>query len=322
MNTLSRMEIRVLLDLEEEKNVTELAKELGLSIYRASTLVSSLERKGLIRAKKGKKKIVLLNDTKPGELFRKIVSSFGHMPLDKVLSGKNLLLLAVLENVPSSPKELYIKASLPRSTLYHTINRLSNYGIIIGKNGKYSLLERYMLFHEFAKEFYDVQNSIKAREFSRDSAIVWSGVKEFILSTKKYKGKDVGNLHLTGLERFSDFGVELIGTGRYHYYYSEKAELSLEDVVMHALLIDFSPRTILYSIVLLLAFRDKLNRNKLLNLGKKYGVSIEGLLAYLEGKEAGRYPYPSLKEVEETFEMYFGEKYGQYGRSNSRKADI
>ena len=308
MNTLSRTEIRVLLNLEEGKNVTELAKELGLSIYRTSTLISSLERKGLINAKRGKKKMVSLSDTKPARLFREIVLRFGHMPLDKILSGKNLALLAVLKSTPLSVHELHMKANLPKSTLYHTINRLSNYGIISGENGKYSLLGRYMLFHEFAEEFYDMQNSIKAREFSRDSAIVWSGVKEFILSTKKYKGKDVSNFHLTGLERFSDFGIELIGAGQYHYYYSEKAELSLEGVVVHALLIDFSPRTILYSIVLLLAYEDKLNRNKLFNLSKKYGVNVEDLLGYLEGKEAGRYPYPSLKEVEETFEMYFGEK--------------
>ena len=100
----------------------------------------------------------------------------------------------------------------------------------------------------------------------------------------------------------------LIGAEQYHYYYSEKAELSLEDVVMHALLIDFSPRTILYSTVLLLAYRGKLNRNKLFKLGKKYDVSVEDLLEYLEGKEAGRYPYSSIEEVKGTFEMYFGEK--------------
>ncbi len=308
MDRLSRMEVTVLLNLREEKNVTGLAKELGLSIYRTSTLVSSLERKGLVRTKKEKYKIVSLSDTKPAELFRKLVFRFGHMPLDKILSGKNLALLAVLKSTPLSAHELCIKGNLSRSTLYHIIGKLSNYGIIGEKSGKYFLVERYVLFHEFAKEFYVLQNSIKAREFFRDSTIVWSGVGEFILSTGEYRGKETGNFHLTGLERFSDFGIGLIGAGQYHYYYSEKAELSLEDVVVHALLIDFSPRTILYSIVLLLAHRDRLNRNKLFNLGIKYDVGVEDLLEYLEGREAGKYPYPSLTEVEETFEMYFGEK--------------
>jgi len=252
--------------------------------------------------------IVSLSDTKPAELFRKLVFRFGHMPLDKILSGKNLALLAVLRSTPLSAHELCIKGNLPRSTLYHTINKLSNYGIIGEKSGKYFIVERYVLFHEFAKEFYELQSSIKARAFFKDSTIVWSGVGEFILSTEEYWGKETGNFHLTGLERFSDFGIELIGAGQYHYYYSEKAELSLEDVVVHALLIDFSPRTILYSIVLLRAYRDKLNRNKLFKLGKKYDVSVEDLPGYLEGKEAGRYPYPSIEEVKGTFEMYFGEK--------------
>ena len=178
------------------------------------------------------------------------------MPLDEILSGRNLALLAVLVDTPLSARELCIKGNLSRSTFYHVINKLSNYGFVGKEDGKYFLVDRYRLFHEFAKEFYELQNSIKAKEFSRDSALIWSGVREFILSTGEYKGGDVGNFHLTGLERFSDFG-DIIGTGKYHYYYSEKAKrLSPEEAVVHAQLIDFSPRTILYSLVLLLAYKD------------------------------------------------------------------
>jgi len=320
MNSLSKIEVGVLLKLREGKTITELANELSLSIYRTSTLVASLKRKGLVKTeKRGKYKITSLRETKPAELFRKLASRFGHMPLDSILSGKNLPLLAVLRDTPLSAHELCIKGNLPRSTLYYVLNRLSNYGIIGERDGRYFLVERYRLFHEFAREFYELQNSIKAREFSGDAVVVWSGVGEFILSTRKYRGKDVRNFHLTGLERFGDFGVELIGTGRYHYYYSEKAEeLSLEEVILHALLIDFSPRTILYSIVLLLAYK-RINQKKLFNLGRKYGVSVGELLEYLKGREVRKYPYPPMEEVREIFKMYFGE--GD-GCCNQRKDNI
>lgn len=303
MNTLSKMEVRTLLKLKREETITELANELGLSIYRTSILVASLKRKGLVKTeKRGKYKIVLLSDAKPVELFKRLVSKFGHMPLDSILSGKSLPLLAVLKGTPLSAYELCIKSSLSRSTLYYILNKLSNYGIIGEKDGKYFLVERYRLFHEFAKEFYELQNSIKAGEFCKDSAVIWSGVGEFILLTREYKGKDVENFHLTGLERFSDFGMELIGTGQHHYYYCEKVKgLSLEEIIVHALLIDFSPRTILYSIVLLLAYKDKINQKKLFKLGRKYDVSVSELLKYLEGKEVKKYPYPSMEEVKEIF---------------------
>ncbi|NJE06958.1 transcriptional regulator [Thermococcus sp. M39] len=309
MKALSKMEVRVLLKLRGERSVSELADELGLSLSRTSALVASLERKGLIKTeKRGRHRIVSLSDAKAAELFKRLVSKFGHMHLEEILSGKNLPLLAVLTTAPLSAHELCIKSNLSRSTFHHVINKLSNYGIIGKKDEKYFLVERYRLFHEFAEEFYELQNSIKAREFSEDSAVVWSGVGEFILSTEEYRGKDVGNFHLTGVERFSDFGMELIGTGRYHYYYSDKAkELSLEEIVVHALLIDFNPRTILYSIALLLRHKDKINRKKLFNLGRKYDVSVSELLKYLKGKEVKRYPYPSMEEVREIFKMYFGE---------------
>lgn len=310
MDGLSRMEVKVLLKLERKKSVTELANELGLSIYRTSILVTSLERKGLVKTeKRGKYKIVSLSEAKPAELFRKLVSKFGHMPFDEILSGRNLSLLAVLREAPLSAYELCIKANLSRSTLYHVIDKLSSYGLIGKKEGGYFLVERYGLFHEFAEEFYGLQNTLKAKEFSEDSTLVWSGVGEFILSTREYKGKDVGNFHLTGLERFSDFGMELIGTGRYHYYYSEKAKgLSLEEVIVHALLIDFNPRTILYSIVLLLAHKDKIDQKNLFRVGMKYDISVSELLKYLKGEEVKRYPYPSMGEVKEIFKMYFGEE--------------
>ncbi|WP_297067293.1 helix-turn-helix domain-containing protein [Thermococcus sp.] len=309
MDALSKMEVRVLLKLNGEKTISELASELGLSIYRTSVLVASIKRKGLAKTeKRGRYKIVSLSEAKPAEIFKRLTSKFGHMPLDEILSGRNLALLAVLMDIPLSAHELCIKSNLSRSTFYHVINKLSNYGFIGEKDGKYFLIERYRLFHEFAKEFYELQNSIKAREFSRDSALIWSGVGEFILLTREYKGKDFGNFHLTGLGRFRDFGVDLIGTGQYHYYYSEKTgKLSLEEIIVHALLIDFSPRMILYSTVLLLAYKDRIDQKKLFEFGRKYDVRVSELLKYLEGKEVKKYPYPSMEEVKEIFKMYFGE---------------
>ena len=310
MDALSKMEVRVLLKLKGEEAISELASGLGLSIYRTSVLVASIKRKGLAKTeKRGRYKIVSLSEAKPAEILKRLASKFGHMPLDEILSGRNLALLAVLIDIPLSAHELCIKSNLSRSTFYHVINRLSNYGFIGEKDGKYFLIERYRLFHEFAKEFYELQNSIRAREFSRDSALVWSGVGEFILLTREYKGKDSGNFHLTGLGRFRDFGMDLIGTGQYHYYYSEKMgeELSLEEIIVHALLIDFGPRTILYSTALLLEYKDMIDQKKLFEFGRKYDVSVKELLNYLEGREVKKYPYPSMEEVKEIFKMYFGE---------------
>ncbi|MBO8175055.1 MAG: hypothetical protein H0Z18_07340 [Thermococcus sp.] len=46
------MEVRVLLKLKGEETITELANELGLSIYRTSILVAFLKRKGLVKIEK------------------------------------------------------------------------------------------------------------------------------------------------------------------------------------------------------------------------------------------------------------------------------
>jgi len=124
MDALSKMEVRVLLKLKGEETISELASELGLSIYRTSVLVASIKRKGLTKTeKRGRYKIVSLSEAKPAEIFKRLTSKFGHMPLDEILSGRNLALLAVLMDIPLSTHELCIKGNLPRSTFYHVINR-------------------------------------------------------------------------------------------------------------------------------------------------------------------------------------------------------
>ncbi len=296
----------LLLILNGEKTITSLSKEMNLSIYRTSTLTGKLAKKGLITiTKNGKYKIISPSSTKPTMLLKKIKNKYNHMPLQKILTGNNLKLLSILKpELLQNTKTLMLKTNLSKSSLYHSINNLSNYGIIKKVSSKYSLIEKYALFHEFSREYITLQNHIKGREFSTDGTIVWSGVEEFILSTKTCKTSD--NFQLTGLYKFKDYGLSLIGRGVYYYYYSiKKYKLTIEDVIIHSIVIDYAPRSILYAIVILLSHKNKINEKKLFDLGIKYDVDVKQLLDYLKGKEH-KYPYPSLKEVYEIYNMYFG----------------
>ncbi len=60
-----------------------------------------------------------LSEAKPAELFRKLMSKFGHMSLDEILSRRSLTLLAVLNHIPLSTYEICIKSNLSRRTIYH-----------------------------------------------------------------------------------------------------------------------------------------------------------------------------------------------------------
>ena len=307
MNMLTSKELKLLLlIMDGEKTITTLSKEMNLSIYRTSTLTGKLAKKGLITiTKNGKYKIISLSSTKPAILLKKVKNKYNHIPLQKILTGNNLKLLSILKpELLQNTKTLMLKTNLSKSSLYHAINNLSNYGIIKKVSSNYSLIEKYALFHEFSREYIILQNHIKGREFSPDAAIIWNGVEEFILSTKTYKTGD--NFQLTGLSKFKDYGLSLIGKGIYYYYYSKKKDkLTIEDIIIHSIVIDYAPRTILYVIVLLLFHKNKIDEKKVFDLDIKYNVNVKQLLDYLNGKEH-KYPYPSLKEVYEIYNMYFG----------------
>ena len=57
--------------------------------------------------------------------------------------------------------------------------------------------------------------------------------------------------------------------------------------------------------MLLLFHKNEIDEKKLFDLGIKYDINVKQLLDYLNGKEH-KYPYPSLKEVYEIYNMYFG----------------
>jgi len=307
---LTQRELEILLsiiDIDEEKTITRLAEELNLSIYRVSTLTNQLLKKGLITiTKTGKYKIITPTPTKPILILKNIKSKYSHMPLSKILTGNNLKLLSILKPGEFyNTKTLLLKTNLPKSSLYNVINNLSNYGMIKKSDNKYSLIEKYSLFHEFSKEYITLQNYITAKKFTLDSTILWSGIDEFILATRTYKNP-TNKFQLTELSKFKDYGLPLIGRNVYHYYYSKKnIQLTIEDVMIHSLFVDYSPRTLLYAIVLAFAYRKNLNKKKLLDLGLKFDIKVDILFNYLEGREH-KYPYPSLKEVYEVYNMYFG----------------
>ncbi len=314
--TLTKAELKTLLAIDEPTTLKELSCKLGLSKGRLSTLLRSLEKKGLVELE-GKKPVVvrparnkaieLLNAIFPTTVRPLILnpSPLRGRDIIGVLTGNSLKVLAALEvEKPQSLWLIQMKANVSRATLHRVLNRLME-GLIVGKKKEgYFISERFSLFKAFADEYFYLQNSIKAREFDPNASVVWSGVEEFILATGTFRGKSFDDFQLTGLARFSDFGLPLISAGVYHYYWPAKS-LALEEVVGHALTLGRDARELLYTVVLLGA--KGFDESRLKKLAAKFGVSntVEEVLEYLHGEDKP-YPFPSREEVEELCRQYFG----------------
>lgn len=112
----------------------------------------------------------------------------------------------------------------------------------------------------------------------------------------------------TALTASPDYGIQFI-TGDSYYYYEPKLErLSLEDVILHTLLIDpDSQKFNTYALLLLLKNRDKINFDLLLTKSKKYDLeeAAEALTDYMKSKgKLRKWPLPETKELQEVADLY------------------
>ncbi|WP_297475995.1 MarR family transcriptional regulator [Thermococcus sp.] len=304
--TLTKAELRVLLAITSGSiTLKELARKTNLSKSTLSIILHSLERKGLINIEGKRPLKAKLADNKPTQLLRKILLMLPKNRTLKILSGSSLKVLSALKVEEPQPTWLVqLKANVGKATLHRVLNELMEMLIVGKKKGGYFVSERFSALKDFADEYFYLQNSIRAKEFNEKAVLIWSGVEELILATETFKGKCFGDFQLTGLARFSDYGLPLISSGVYHYYWPAK-ELNLEEIVIHALKMGYDARELLYVIVLLKA--HPFSEERLKRLAAKFEVShlVEDILKFLRG-EAKFYPFPSREEVEELCKRYFG----------------
>jgi len=304
---LIRAELKVLSSLHKPTSLKELSIQLGISRARLSMITRSLEMKGLIERRREDKKIILLpSNARPLELFHELLAKFPHIDVTSLLAGRNLKVIGGMAvEKPRPAWEIALRVNVNRYTVHHVLSELME-RLIVGKNEEgYFITKRFSLIKEFADEYFRLQNSIKAKSFSEDAIVVWSGVNEFILATRSFNGKALDLFQLTGLARFGDFGLSIISPGVYHYYWPSK-RITLEEAVVHALAVtEPGTRELLYIVTLLKA--KEFNAAKLRRLALKFDVLkvINDIIEYLNGKEKG-YPFPSQEEVEELYHQYFG----------------
>ncbi|ASJ16539.1 hypothetical protein A3L04_05350 [Thermococcus chitonophagus] len=283
--TLTKLELKVLATIiEEETTLKDLAQILNLSKSTLSTILHPLKEKGLVELERRRKLIVRPSKAKATSLLHTIILKYPQLNILEILAGNSLKVLSALEVEKPQPAWLIeLKANVSRATLYRSLNKLMDRLIVGEKGGGYFITEKFADLKFFADEYFYLQNSIRVKRFNESASLVWSGVGEFILVTKRFKGKAIGRFQLTGPLRLSDYGVSLISPGIYHYYWPAE-NLALEDVIVHTVKVYHDGRGLLYVIEVLKT--NNFDERRIKKLAAKFGVSeiVNGILDHLKGK--------------------------------------
>ena len=309
----SEAELRTLEILVTEKSVSELSEDLEYSLSYTSEVVSKLEEKGLVDTRKeGKQRLVSLSESKATELYRKLVQSHSHVDWEGLLSGKAVEILFYLDE-PVSASELAEMTDTHRVTVHRILDRFLKRGIVQKHDSRYRLNENFLTVNDFSKEYFhqvhreitssnlliiDTQENIQFKLTFQDVEkygsesydILWENPYTFLLSTNDSLRIENPDFHLTGPERFQEYGIELITTDRRHYFYNEDIdEITPQELVCHTLLIDDGMR---YRTYCLLLIEKEDIHEEVLEVSEKYGIEeiVNSLIRYLEGEDIVKMP--------------------------------
>lgn len=204
-----------------------------------------------------------------------------------------------------SRKEIVLRTGLSQKTVQTKLKALREFGIVFSERGFYRLNERFGLLKDFLLEFRRYLNLKVAQEFAKDATILWQEDEEFLIKTSE--PKESKNFFSTSITAFHKYGVQLFLPEYYYYFYTKREKkLNIEDVILHALLLDPTDTKVIMSVLLLLK-KQKVNVDRLIKESDKYQLSttVRNLINYINTKgKAKPKHFPTWKEYEAKAKEY------------------
>jgi len=299
----SELKLLILLSRRREVDLMEIRSSLGLIPARISQLVSSLRENGLIEdTRHGREKAIAISGSKHALLFVELTHEFEHMDLPQILSGSNLEVLSAVSHLHlKSRAEIHKGSLVSEASVARSLSKLRQRGIV-SRNSIYAVSERFSKLREFVMEFRHYLNRRIAGVLSERAHIVWEANHEFIIECDEQAGSQ-GFLQ-TSVSVFGKYGAPFILSKSYLVYSPFLSEVSLEDALLHSLLVggDLLPTLITWY-----KNRGRLNLGYLRGMSIQYGNEgkVDELANYMETEGANRKtPLPPWNEFMDKYRGY------------------
>ncbi|PKP61098.1 MAG: hypothetical protein CVT88_00950 [Candidatus Altiarchaeales archaeon HGW-Altiarchaeales-1] len=259
--------VRILIENEKMtlKEIQNKVQKSRISVYKSLNKMESLgvidKRKNLINLRKNPLTIAFSN---------LITEDF---PLEYLTGRKLNILIELIDG--ASVSELCNNMGISLSSAYRNIREILP--VLTESSGEYGLNDKNKTLIEFLRH-------IKNRaEFQSGTIVVWKKHFEKFIMTKK--AILVSEAVLTGFSRFSEFGVEYHTI--YDYYFSPKKDVSIEEILVHAIKSAKDANMLSMCIIFYLKNKERIDIFKVESQSKKYNVLnlwID-IAAYIEGTE-------------------------------------
>ncbi len=299
---LSSLELRTISLLDTALSISELSKKTGVTRGYISRTVASLKDKGFVEiSKRGITKKVALSSSLHTARLKSLLRSRSYMPLEELLQGSGIQVLAVLACGSADFDRLRKESGVSKATIWRWIKKFREHAMLLSQDDEYELPQDLNDIREFLKEYCSYFAVSTLKEISPAGSFIAAKGFEFLFSLK---GEIIHeNVRPTGLTSISE-EIPLMLTENY-YFYSYRTP-SREEIAVHAIAADMhSKRNLTYVIMYIL--KAKLDRAIFLKIAKRYRVEdIAGsVLKLLNTWEQPEEPYmPDPAYVREKLKEY------------------
>ncbi|MFZ3060138.1 MAG: helix-turn-helix domain-containing protein [Candidatus Methanoperedens sp.] len=299
---LSALELRTISILDTTLSISELTEKIGVTKGYISRTVASLKDKGFVEiSKRGITKKVALSSNLHAARLKSILHNRSYMPLEELLQGSAIQILAVLAWGSVDFARLQEESGVSEATLWRWIKKFKEHAMLMSQNGEYELPEDLKDIREFLEYYCSYFAISTLKEISPAGNFIAAKGFEFLFSLR---GEIMHkNVRSTGLTLISE-DIPLMLAENYYFYSSRTP--SREEIAVHAIVADpRSKRNLTYVIMYIL--KEKLDTALFLKIAKRYRVEdIAGsVLKLLNTWEQPEEPYmPGPAYVREKLKEY------------------
>lgn len=299
---LSALELRTISLLDTPLSISELTEKTGVTKGYISRTIASLKGKGFVEtSKRGITKKVALSSNLHAARLRSLLHNRSYMPLEELLQGSGIKILAVLSSGSADFTRLREESGVSKATLWRRIRKFKEHAMLLSRNDEYELPHDLKDIREFLEHYCSYFAVSTMKEISPAGNFIAAKGFEFLFSLK---GEIIHeNVRSTGLTSISE-EIPLMLAENYYFYASRT--LSREEIAVHAIVADpRNKRNLTYVIMYIL--KAKLDMAPFLKIAKRYRVEdIAGnVLKLLNKWEKPEEPYmPDPAYVREKLKEY------------------
>ena len=275
--------VLAVLDVTQSRGA--LADELGYQKSTVSKALGTLERSDLIyRERNGNQTLARPVENRCVEALQSLTKRHPHVDFPELLTQSMVNVLYYLSSHESwTAAELTERTGHARATIYRNVRTLRNRAMVRQTDRRYQLADEFADLHVFAHELRHHLHRVQIKRDLGTGTIVWESHEEFLVQTETTV--DGSDYHRTGLDAYTEYGLEFFTKSELYYYYAEERNsLSAADLVCHLLLIENDTRHRKYALLLVVV--ADLSLEEVESTANRYGMreDIVPLLEFLDSR--------------------------------------